>query len=46
MTTREQEIIEQFNPKKNDTVVDIGAHLGRYSLISAKRVDRAVKLFQ
>ena len=44
MTTREQEIIEHFNPKKNDTVVDIGAHLGRYSLISAKRVNREGKV--
>ena len=44
MTTREQEIIEHFNPKKNDTVVDIGAHLGRYSLISAKRVDNGGKV--
>jgi FkbM family methyltransferase len=44
MTTREQEIIEHFNPKKNDTVIDIGAHLGRYSLISAKRVDKDGKV--
>ena len=44
MTIREQEIIEHFNPKKNDTVVDVGAHLGRYSLISAKRVDKEGKV--
>ena len=44
MTTREEEIIEHFNPKKNDIVIDVGAHLGRYSLISAKRVDKDGKV--
>jgi FkbM family methyltransferase len=44
MTTREQEIIEHFNPKKNDTVIDIGAHLGRYSLISAAKVNNEGKV--
>ncbi|HET9805697.1 MAG TPA: FkbM family methyltransferase, partial [Nitrososphaeraceae archaeon] len=44
MTIREQDILEHFNPKKNDTVIDVGAHLGRYSLISAKRVDKEGKV--
>ena len=44
MTTREQEIIEHFNPKKNDTVVDIGAHLGRYALISSNLVGNEGKV--
>lgn len=44
MTTREQEIIEHFNPKKNDTVVDIGAHLGRYALISSNKVGNEGKV--
>jgi FkbM family methyltransferase len=44
MTTREQEIIEHFNPKKNDTVVDIGAHLGRYALISSNLVGNKGKV--
>ena len=44
MTTREQDILEHFNPKKNDTVVDIGAHLGRYALISSNRVGKEGKV--
>ncbi len=44
MTTREQDILEHFNPKKNDTVVDIGAHLGRYALISSSRVGNEGKV--
>src|SRR5918995_260704 len=44
MTTREQDILEHFNPKKNDTVVDIGAHLGRYALISSNLVGNEGKV--
>ena len=44
MTTREQDILEHFNPKKNDTVVDIGAHLGRYALISSNLVGKEGKV--
>jgi FkbM family methyltransferase len=44
MTTREQDIIEHFNPKKNDIVVDVGAHLGRYALISSNRVGKEGKV--
>jgi FkbM family methyltransferase len=36
--TREDGIIEHFTPKQGDIVVDIGAHMGRYTIISSKRV--------
>jgi FkbM family methyltransferase len=36
--TREDDIIEHFTPKQGDIVVDIGAHMGRYTIISSKRV--------
>jgi FkbM family methyltransferase len=38
MTAREDEIIEHFSPKDGDMVVDVGAHIGRYTIISSKRV--------
>src|ERR1044071_8343119 len=38
MTIRENEIIELFRPKQGDIVVDVGAHIGRYTLIASKRV--------
>jgi FkbM family methyltransferase len=38
MTNHEDDIIEHFTPKQGDIVVDIGAHLGRYTIISSKRV--------
>jgi FkbM family methyltransferase len=38
VTKHEDEIIELFTPKKGDVVVDIGAHMGRYTIISSKRV--------
>jgi FkbM family methyltransferase len=38
MTIREDEIIEHFTPKQGDIVVDIGANIGRYTLIASKRV--------
>ena len=33
--TREDGIIEHFTPKQGDIVVDIGAHIGRYTIISS-----------
>jgi FkbM family methyltransferase len=36
--TREDGIIEHFTPKQGDIVIDIGAHIGRYTIISSKRV--------
>lgn len=38
MTTREDDIIEKFQPKYAEIVVDVGAHYGRYTLIAAKRI--------
>ena len=38
MTIREDDIIEHFTPKQGDIVVDIGANIGRYTIIGAKRV--------
>ena len=38
ITIREDEIIELFTPKEGDVVIDIGAHIGRYTIISSKRV--------
>ena len=38
MTIHEDEIIEHFTPKQGDIVVDIGAHIGLYTIISSKRV--------
>jgi FkbM family methyltransferase len=44
MTIREAEIIEYFCPKENDLVIDVGAHLGRYSLISSNQVGKKGKV--
>lgn len=38
MTKHEEEIIGIFTPKEGDIVVDIGAHMGRYTIPSAKSV--------
>jgi FkbM family methyltransferase len=38
MTIHEDDIIKRFTPKEGDIVVDIGAHMGRYTIIGAKRV--------
>jgi FkbM family methyltransferase len=38
MTRHEDDIIERFLPEQGDIVVDIGAHMGRYTIISSKRV--------
>jgi FkbM family methyltransferase len=38
LTRHEDEIIEHFSPKKGDIVIDVGAHMGRYTIIASKRV--------
>jgi FkbM family methyltransferase len=38
MTKHEEEIIGLFRPKEGDTVVDVGAHMGRYTITSSKSV--------
>jgi FkbM family methyltransferase len=38
MTGHEDDLIEQFRPKEGDIVVDIGAHIGLYTIIGSKCV--------
>jgi FkbM family methyltransferase len=39
LTIREEDIIDNcFIPREGDTVIDVGAHVGRYTLIASKRV--------
>jgi FkbM family methyltransferase len=44
MTKHEEEIIGIFRPKEGDIVVDIGAHMGRYTIPSAKSVGLSGKV--
>lgn len=38
MTVHEDEVISKFTPKAGDTVIDVGAHIGLYTIIGSKRV--------
>ena len=38
MTTHEEDLLQLFRPTKGDTVVDVGAYLGRYTLTSSNLV--------
>jgi FkbM family methyltransferase len=38
LSIREDEIIEKFCPEQGSVVIDVGAHLGRYTIIASKRV--------
>ena len=38
MSRHEDEIIDHFNTKQGDIVVDVGAHMGKYTIIASKRV--------
>jgi FkbM family methyltransferase len=40
----EGHIVGRFTPKKGDVVVDIGAHIGRYTITSAKQVGNMGKV--
>jgi FkbM family methyltransferase len=44
MTKHEEEIMGMFRPKEGDTVVDIGAHMGRYTITSSKSVGTSGKI--
>jgi FkbM family methyltransferase len=38
ITIHEKDIIDHFNPKERDIVVDIGAHIGLYTIMASKHV--------
>jgi FkbM family methyltransferase len=38
MSSNEDEIIRYFNPKQGDIVIDVGAHIGKYTIIASKRI--------
>ena len=38
LATYENAIFQLFRPKQEDNFVDVGAHIGRYSIIAAKRI--------
>jgi FkbM family methyltransferase len=38
LATYEDPIFELFRPKQGDNFVDVGAHIGRYSIMAAKRI--------
>jgi FkbM family methyltransferase len=44
MTKHEEEIIGIFRPKEGDIVVDVGAHMGRYTIPSSKSVGASGKV--
>jgi FkbM family methyltransferase len=40
----EDHILARFTPKEDDTVIDIGAHIGRYTIVSSKLVGNIGKV--
>jgi FkbM family methyltransferase len=44
MTRHEDVIIEHFRPKEGDVVVDVGAHIGRYTIVASKQVGQNGKV--
>jgi FkbM family methyltransferase len=38
LATYEDPIFQLFRPKQGDNFVDVGAHIGRYSIVAAKRI--------
>jgi FkbM family methyltransferase len=44
MTGHEDDLIKFFIPKEGDTVVDVGAHIGHYTILSSMRVGAGGKV--
>jgi FkbM family methyltransferase len=44
MSVREDELIENFSPNKGDIFIDVGAHIGHYTLISSVCVGQKGKV--
>jgi FkbM family methyltransferase len=38
MTSHEKDVLEHFNPKGNDVVIDVGAYIGSYTIAASKAV--------
>ena len=38
MSFHEDDMVELFRPKEGDVIVDVGAHIGKYTIIASKRV--------
>ena len=45
MTIHEDELMKYFVPEEGDIVVDVGAHIGLYTIIASKRVGLSGKVF-
>jgi FkbM family methyltransferase len=41
---REEDIIKLFRPKEGDVVIDVGAHIGKYTILASKMVGSAGKV--
>lgn len=41
---REDDVLDKFVPKEGDVVVDVGAHIGRYTIVASKRVGASGKV--
>ncbi len=41
---REEDIVKLFRPKEGDIVVDVGAHIGKYTIIASKMVGSTGKV--
>jgi len=44
MTFHEDDILKHFTPKEGNNVIDIGAHIGRYTIIASKSINKTGKI--